>query len=202
MNEKNNSTGQEAVNNYYNLKTDAIDALVNAEKDDTQTPSQEDLDQYRGKSKIKAPEYLKIALIKFWFAGAVYYFIGFGLGITNLLDQLFVLGVAMGIVTDLLTNNVIRFLEETSGANDKWLLFSKKGYASFLLNILYGFVIVIGVSGIYWLLERIADVITGDAAAIHIGTEPVLFGILCMAVDMLFLGVKHLLRMLIDRIRG
>lgn len=201
MKKKTNPTEHEAVSNYYDLKTDAIDALVNADKDAGETVSQEELDQYRSKGKIKVPEYLKIALIKFWFAGAVYYFIGFGLGITNLLDQIFVLGVAMGIVTDLLTNNVIRFLEETPGSNNKWILFSRKGYGSFVLNILFGFVIVTGVSGIYWLLEYAADVITGDAAAIHIGTEPVLFGILCMLVDMLLLGVKHLIAMLIDRIR-
>lgn len=200
MKKKSNPTEHETVSNYYDLKTDAVDALVNAETDDKPV-SQEELDKYRGKAKIKAPEFLKFALIKFWFAGAVYYFIGFGLGITNLLDQLFVLGVALGIVTDLLVNNAIRFLEETPGSNDKWILFSKKGYVSFVWNILFGFVIVICVSGIYWLLELAADWITGDAATIHVGTEPVLFGLLCMAVDLMFIGIKNLLKDLINRIR-
>lgn len=202
MKKKTNQTEQEAVSNYYDLNTDAIDALVGADEDNSEPVSQEELNKYRGKGKIRVPAWLKIALIKFWFAGAVYYFIGFGLGITNLLDQLFVLGVSMGIVTDLLTNNVIRFLEETPGANDPWILCSRKGYGSFVLNILFGFVIVIGVAGIYWLLEYAADVITADAASIHVGTEPVLFGILCMLVDMMLLGIKHLLGRLICRLRG
>lgn len=202
MKKKTKRTEQEAVSNYYDLNTDAVDALVGADEDNGEPVSQEELDRYRGKSKFPIPAWLKIAFIKFWFAGAVYYFIGFGLGITNLLDQIFVLGVAMGIVTDLLTNNVIRFLEETPGANDKWILVSLKGYGSFVLNLLFGFVIVIGVAGIYWLLEYAADVITADPASIHVGTEPVLFGIFCMLVDMLLLGIKHLLGRLICRIRG
>ena len=200
---KNNKTPKDndAIKNYYELKTDAIEVLANPEKDDGTTVTQEEIDKYSGKRKFRIPDFLKYTLIKFWFAGAVYYFIGFGLGITNLLDQLFVLGIAMGMVTDLLTNNVIRFLEETPGSNDKWMLFSQKGYRSFVLNILFGFVVVICVSGIYWLLELIVDMITGDPASIHVGTEPVLFGLFSMAVDLLFVNIKHLFIKLIDRIR-
>lgn len=201
MKKQTNPHEREKIGDYYDLKTEAVDALVNAEKDDGVPVTQEELDKYQRKSKFKLPDFLKIFLIKVWFAGAVYYFIGFGLGIKNLLDQIFVLSVAMGIVTDLLTNNVLRFLEETPGANDKWLLIARKGYASFVINIVFGFVVVLGVSGIYWLLELVADLITGKPEAIHIGTEPVFFGVFCTLVELALIGVKHLIMMAVDHFR-
>ena len=198
---KNNSENnpKETAEKYYDLKTEAVESLLNAENDDTEIP-QEELDKYRKKS-FHMPELLKITLIKLWFAGAVYFFIGFGLGITNLLDQVVIMGVVLGMVTDLLTNNVIRFLEETPGANDKWLLFSKKSYASFFFNMIYGIVLLVGVAGVYWLLEWIADVITSDPDTLHVGTEPVFFGVFCAVLDMLLVTLKNLILKLFNRIR-
>lgn len=198
---KNNSENnpKETVEKYYDLKTEAIDDLLNAETDETEV-SEEELKKYR-KSSFHIPDFLKYTLIKLWFAGAVYYFIGFGLGITNLLDQVFVMGIALGMVTDLLTNNVIRFLEETPGANDKWLLFSRKGYMSFFFNMIYGIVMLVAVAGVYWVLEWIADVITSDPDTLHIGTEPVFFGVFCALLDMLLIKLKNLILKLFKRIR-
>ena len=198
---KNNSdnTPKETAEKYYDLKTEAIDNLVNAESDEREV-SPEELEKYQKKS-FHIPQLLKMALIKLWFAGAVYYFIGFGLGITNLLDQVIIMGVVLGMVTDLLTNNVIRFLEETPGANDKWLLFSKKSYFSFFFNMIYGIVLLVGVAGVYWVLEWIVDVITSDPDTLHIGTEPVFFGVFCALLDMLLVTLKNLILKLFNRIR-
>lgn len=192
MNNDSRKTPKETVEHYYDLKTEAVDALVNAETDETEV-SQEELDLYQKKG-FRFPEFLKMLGIKFWFAGAVYYFVGFGLGITNLLDQIVIIGIALGIVTDLLTNNVIRFLEATPGANDKWMLFSRKSYASFVFNMLYGIFTVICVAGVYWVLEWIADTITGKPEIIHVGTEPVFFGLFCALLDLLLIGFKNLIQ--------
>lgn len=197
MKKNSRNTPSEAAENYYDLKTDAVNALVNAETDETEV-SQEELDKYQKKG-FHVPDFLKILGIKFWFAGVVYYFIGFGLGITNLLDQIVILGVVYGIVTDLLTNNVIRFFEKTPGANDKWLLFSRKSYASFVFHLFYGMFVVACVAGVYWVLEWIADMISGKPELIHVGTEPVLFGLFCAAVDLLFIGIKHLIKKLFKK---
>lgn len=181
---------EESFKNYYDLKTEAVENLVNAETDGIQV-SQEEIDKYR-KKKFSVPEFLKMMLLKAWFAGAVYYFVGFGLGITNLLDQIFIIGIALGLVTDLLTNNVIRFLEETPGANNRWMLFSSKSYVCFFCNMIYGIVLVIGVAAVYWGLEWVADLLTGKPELIHVGTEPVLFGVFCMLLDMLLVTLKNL----------
>lgn len=191
------NTPTEAVENYYDLKTDAVNTLVNAETDETEV-TQEELDKYR-KEGFHIPEFLKILGIKFWFAGAVYFFIGFGLGITHLLDQIVILGIVLGIVTDLLINNAIRFFEKTPGANDKWLLFPRKCYASFVFHMFYGMLIVACVVGVYWTLEWIADMISGKPELIHVGTEPVLFGLFCAAVDLIFVAIKHFIQKLLRK---
>lgn len=121
----------------YELKSEAVEKLVDAQKGDVPQFTQEELDKYRSK-KLAIPEWVKVVLLKTWFAGATCFFFIWGLGtyVTALLDMLFVTGVAMGMVTDLLTNNVIRFIEKTPGANDKWLVCARKGVSGFGMNIL------------------------------------------------------------------
>lgn len=186
MSKDSRKSKEESLKDYYNLNTDAVDALLNAENSETEVP-QEELDKYH-KKKFHIPKPILLYLIKGWFAGSVYYFIGFGLGIKNLLDQIVIMGVALGIVTDLLTNNVIRFFEETPGANDRWMVFGRKSYASFLFNMLYGIVTIAVVAWIYWLINRLFD---ADPNTIHVGTEPILFGTFCALLDLLLVLLKR-----------
>jgi len=101
------------------------------------------------------------------------------------------------MVTDLLTNNVIRFVETTPGENDKWLMFPKKGMVSFFLNMVYALVLIICVYVFYGMINQIAVTIIGNADTVPLGVEPVLFGIFCMGFDLLFIGCKNLLKQII-----
>lgn len=184
----------------YQLKSDAVEALANADKQESPHYSSEELNRYRKKSRFHIPEPVKILFIKAWFAGAVCFFILWGLGtyVTSNLDMLFVLSVVLGMVTDLLTNNVIRFIEKTPGENDKWMLFSKKSFASFFLNILYSAVIIFCVFMLYNIINYVITSITGNTDSIPLGVEPVLFGVFCMGVDMLFVGIKRLISKIVS----
>ena len=70
---KNNAynTDNPNPNNNYNLKSEAVDALVNAESEDTPEYSQEELNKYRSRKGIHIPETVKILFIKAWFAAPV-----------------------------------------------------------------------------------------------------------------------------------
>ena len=177
----------------YNLKSDAVEELVNADTGEVPEYSEEELAKYRFGGKFHIPEPVKILFLKAWFAGAVCYFILWGLGtyIYSLIDMLFVLGVVMGMVTDLLTNNVIRFIEKVPGANDKWLMFPKKGMASFFMNIVYALVLLVCVYTLYSAINYGYSTATGNMDVVLLGVEPVLFGIFCMGFDMLFIGIKR-----------
>lgn len=165
----------------YELNFEAVESLANADKEEIPQYSEEELNKYR-KKKFQIPEALKILFIKFWFPGAVYFFIIMGLTGLNWLDHIVVLAMVLGMVTDLLTNNVIRFMEPYSGANDKWLLVTKRGMIGFGLNLFFGCLITVAVYVCYGLINMI----------VKVNGEPLLFGLLYMGVDMLLIGIKRL----------
>lgn len=177
---------------YYQLKTKAIDDLVNANEENSPELSPEDLRKY-SKNKFHLPEWFKAVFIKFWFAGAVCFFVFWGLGttITAQLDMLFVFAVALGIITDLLVNNIFRFYEKRPGANNKWMMFPKKNFINFFFNIIYAFVLLFAVVTLYNIINAVIVNATG-ATGVPLGVEPVLFGVFYMMFDMLFIGMKHL----------
>ena len=192
---------KETVEKNYNLNSEAVETLAGADREKAPEYSQEELNKYRTKRGFRIPEWLKPVLVKAWFAGAVCFFILWGLGIYvgNMLDMLFVLGIVLGMVNDVLVNSVLRFMETTPGANDGWMFLPKKGVGSFFGNILYGFVIVYCVYVLYNVINMVFSAVLGTADVIYLGVEPILFGTFCMGFDMLFIRIKHLIKGLIRR---
>ena len=186
-------------NKNYELKSDAVEKLLKAEKGDVPEFSEEELRKYRSKGRFKIPNVVKVLFLKGWFAGAVCYFILWGLGfyINSLIDMLFVLGVVLGMATDLLTNNVLRFIESTPGENDKWLMFPKKGMVSFFLNMVYAIVLIGLVYWLYGLINRSIMTMTGNFDTVPLGVEPVMFGVFTMGFDVLFIQCRNLMKRII-----
>ena len=195
MKHENQETKQEQVTANYQLKSEAVEQLVEAMHDEAPQYSQEELDRYRTKRKIAIPTWLKILFLKAWFAGAVCFFMIWGLGsyLGAMLDLLVVVGIAMGMVMDLLVNSVIVFMEKYPGQHGKWILFPKKTkLGSFFLNIVYGIVLIYCVYFVYTTVNAVIATIAGDPELVALGVEPVLFGLLCMGFDMLFIGIKRM----------
>ncbi len=177
----------------YDLKTQAVEDLVSASEENTPEYGTEELSKYKSKSKLHIPGTLKALFVKFWFGGMVCYFFMWGLGlyIPSQLDLFVVTSVAMGFVTDILVNNLFRFYAETEGANDKWMMFPKKGYKSLVLNILYAFVLMLFVAKAYNLINTVIISITGQTDTVPFGVEPISFGLIYLGFDMLFICLKH-----------
>ena len=178
---------------YYRLNTKAVDDLVNATKENSPKVSEAELRKYRSGPKIRLKDWLKALLIKWWFGGAVCFFFlwGLGLAVQNRENQLLILGLALGFVTDLLVNNIFRYYAKTPGANDRWMMFPKKGFASLPLNILYGFLLLGCVVMTYNTVNGIIVSLTGERDSVPLGVEPLLFGLLTAGWDFLFLGIRH-----------
>ncbi len=185
---------QEKNNLNYELKSDAVEALAGTDGQPTPEYSKEELERYRGKKKFKIPGPVKILFVKAWFSGAVCFFILWGLGayLRDLLDQLVITGIVLGLCTDLLVNHVICFLEAYTGQYEEWMLMPKKGMGSFFGNLIYGFVLTFGVYMIYAVINSVIKSITGDMESVPLGVEPILFGLFTMGVDMLCIGIKRL----------
>lgn len=177
----------------YNLKSDAVETLAGTDREPVPEYSQEELDRYRSRKKVKMSQTVKAVLLKTWFAGAVCYFILWGLGTYVAgLDMLVILAVALGMVTDLLTNNVIRFFEDVPGGNDRYLMVRRRGVPGFFLNILYAAVLLLCVYTTYNLINLAIVAVTGATDTVPLGVEPILFGLLTMGFDLLFLGARRM----------
>ena len=186
---------------YYKLKTQAIEDLVTADESNSPEVSQEELRKYQSGPKLKVADWVKMLFVKAWFPGSVCFFFIWGLGgvLADQLDMLFVTGIALGVVTEMLTNNVLRFLEKTPGGNDRYMMFPRKGYITFPLNILYAFVVLFLVFMAYNVINLVIIQLTGAVDTVPLGVGPVLFGVFYLCFDMILIQGKHLVQ---DVVRG
>lgn len=185
--------------NYYDLKTDAVDRLVNAKKGTSPEVSEEEITKYRGKRKFSIPNPIKAVFIKWWFNGAICFFFYLGLGtvIGNELDQIFVLAMAMGILTDLLTNHLLVFIEKFEHQNDKYMMVTARKFWSLFLNIPYAWVVMYCVFYIYTFINSMYVQSTGSSKLL-LPVEPIAFGIFYMIIDFIFIGIKNTLIKIIN----
>lgn len=196
MARKKNAPPREAektLSEYYRLNTRAVDDLVNADESNSPPVSAEELKKYRSGPRVTLADWAKALLIKCWFAGSVCFFFLWGLGIyvTDPWDQLLVLGVALGLVTDLLTNSLFRFYAKTPGANDRWMMFPQRRFITLPLNVLYAFAVLAGVVMTYQALNHLLIALSGARDTVPLGVGPILFGVFATAWDQLFILMKH-----------
>lgn len=176
-----------------NKKDEAVERLLNADKK-TYTSKKDPGKAYRSSFLDKIPNWILAVFVKFWFAGAVCFFILWGLGayIGNMENMIIVLAVVHGMVTDLLVNNVFRFFETYKGQNSRWMMFPKKAYWTFLANIPYAGLVLWCVIWTYNVINVVANSISGTEGIIHVGVEPILYGLFYLLFDTIFIGIKHL----------
>ena len=199
MSKKRNDRGQkpevEKQTDYYKLKTEAVNDLVTANEENSPPVSEEELRGYHSGPKVKVADWTKMVFIKFWFAAAVCYFFFWGLGglLPSVLDQLVVTGMALGVVTDLLTSPVLRFLEKTKGENARWMMVTRKTYSGLFLNLLYAYVVLFLVFTLYNVINMAAIRLFGlPGDQVALGVEPVLFGLFYLGFDLLLIKMKHM----------
>ncbi len=190
------SSPKPTAENYYDLKTKAVDDLVNADESNSPQVTDEELERYGGRKKRGLPNWLKVCFIKFWFPASVCYFFFWGLSgyVADMLDLMFVTAVVLGMVTDLLTNNVLRFFAQTEGENDRWMMFPKKRFITFFLNIFYSFLLMFLVFSIYTGVNKILIAITGAPEdSVLLGVGPILLGVFYLICDLLLTAGKNFL---------
>ena len=184
----------ESAASYYELKTQAVEDLASANEENSPPVSREEIRKYTSRGRLKLADWVKLLAIKWWFAAAVCFFFLWGLGtyVPSILDLLVITGIALGFVTDILTNNVLRFVAPTKGANDRWMMYPKKGYISLPLNLVHAGVVLFLVYTAYNALNALIISLGGlESTAVPLGVEPILFGLLYLGFDMLLITLKH-----------
>lgn len=178
---------------YYHLHTRAVDDLVGADRSNSPVVSEEERRKYRSGLKLKVPAFLKAFFIKYWLAGATCFFFMWGLGMVNLVDVLVVMTLAGGIVTEFLTNNILRFVARPAGANDRWMMYPKRSrFASLPLNVLHAGVVTFLVYQVYYFINTfLTQAGQLPEGSVPLGVEPLLFGLFYLAVDLALIRMKQ-----------
>ena len=192
---------------YYKLHTDAVDRLVNAsaENAETEVGDEPKRDPYKIGFLSRVPSWLKALFIKFWFNGAVCFFFYWGLGIylTHIWDLILVMAVAMGIITDVIVNNIFRFMQSDEREYDKWMMTPSKKFWTFFVNILYAGAVTLAVVYTYEGLNILINSAQGnDPEAVPLGVEPFLFGVFYLVYDLALIWIKNLIVWLVGKAKS
>ncbi len=146
----------------------------------------------------RVPTWIKACFIKFWFAGMVYYLIGFGLSsyIASTENLVILTGLILGAVVDFLVNPIMRYFESSDKEYNNYIMFPfpLKKFWTLITNILYYIIVAFGVNGIYFIINEYINV--------TLGVEPLLFGLFAVIVDMIFIGIKDLVVFLVKKAKN
>lgn len=185
------------TDSYYQLHTEAVNDLVGAAQENTPRYSKEELEKYKSaRGKWKLPEKIKVILIKWWFYGAICFFVFMGLGLylRDQLDLYFAAAVIMGIAGDLLINRFLRFTEKMPGGSKKYIMVTLGGAKGFFCNILYAGVLLFFTVTLYGAVNALLGAMGG-----YLGVEPIAFGIFVTLIDSVLLLLKGMfLKMIAD----
>ena len=104
---------------------------------------------------------------------------------------MFVLAVGLGLSVDLLVNHLLRYFEPEKGAYNKWMMITTRKFWSIFINVIYSGLVLFCIVSTYNMINTIlvGDIETAQRVAVPV--EPILFGLLYMGFDMLFITVKN-----------
>ena len=175
--------------NPYRLKIQAVDDLVHASPENSPPVSRQELRKFQSGPRITLADWVKAILIKWWIAGTICYFFIWGLSAVSInpWDHLVILGIALGGITHLITNNILRFIAKKKGAYDRWMMFPKKSLLYLPADLIYALALMA-------LTIMTYNGINLQAGRVVLGVEPLLFGLIVTGWDLLMLGAKSLLK--------
>ena len=191
------------IEDYYNLKTKEMDELVSALKGDTEFETEApttDIGMITGEEKdvgkkfnpykldklSRVPMWVKAMFIKWWFAGMCCFLFVWGLQalIGEGENLIWINGVMMGIVVDVLVNPCLRYFDDDTKRANNYMMFPFpfKKFWTFFANVAYSVVIMWGVNFVYMGINLLLN--------ITVGVGPILYGVFYVLIDMAFIGVK------------
>jgi hypothetical protein len=166
------------------------------EQDRGERNAEKEVRPYKYSRLSKIPAVIKAVIIKYWFAGAIYFFIGWGIPY-NTIDQLDVmagLGLAIGLVTDVIVNKILILLDDDKNKMRKYIMFSKKKIYSILINLIYGLVLSVFISYTYsYINVLVINIKNLPKESVVLPVEPLLYGLFFLIYDFLFLTIRNLI---------
>ena len=174
----------------YNIKECiGVEAAKQGEETEYKKSTGKEFNPYRLDRLSRIPTWIKAIVIKWWFAGLVCYLIVMGLGevIQNNENRMLLTGVVLGLVVDIFVNPALRYFQSSDNEYNSYMMFPFpfKKYWTLFTNMLYYMVVALLVNYCYMGLNMLIDVIRGTSGNIHVGVEPLLYGVFFIIVDMI-----------------
>ena len=134
-------------------------------------------------------------MIRWWAAGAVYFFIGWGTALGNqalLLDFVFTLGLVMGLFNMIFVNPGLRLAFNIAPSRRHRTHAISQRVSDYLLEIVKNILIMFFIALIYVALNTVINVAFNlPADNISVPGEPILFGIFYVLLWVLFERIGH-----------
>ena len=158
----------------------------------------EEFNPYDVDKSSKFPFWLKTTLLKYWFFGAVYFFVGFGMGVVG---ETLVLaaGIIGGVFYDLVINKIIMLWESDKKEGKHFSMVLSKKYYSMIVNTLYLVVVFFIVGTLVGVLGNFTSNVLNWTFTI--GSEPFTFALLVIIIDSICLLIKYFISKLIKKIK-
>lgn len=147
------------------------------------------LDPYAIDRYAKIPFKLQLLIVKWWFGGALFYFVGLGMNIKGY-DLIVYLGMLSGLMNEYMVNRIIKWLTYSRPLNEV-LMVPYFNFKSLFLNLIYGLVLVTLIFMTYSGLNLIVEQVT--RSVFYMPVEPLLFGFLFFFVDLVLLKIRKLI---------
>jgi len=156
---------------------------------------QQELHPYKHNFFSKISLSIRIPIIKWWFAGAIYYLIGWGLPQLkgSGIDTYVTMGLVIGLVNVTIIRFIIKEISPSTLIANKYISIRNKTVIRIPINVLYGMVISVLIAGTYDVSNRLINHLFDlGKDRIIIGTEPILYGILFIVFDSIWITIRNL----------
>lgn len=165
---------------------------------------------YKNDKLSLIPTWIKVLFLKYWVAAAALFFFGIGnpliqtpgknFGADEALRSYLSLSLGFALFDEYIVKSFIKLMDDGSHDIYKLNLINKKGVVSFLLNLLYGFVVMIPMITILVFLAKhnlnLDFINPRDSKA---AIEPFTGGFVFLVIDLICVYVKDLINNLIKK---
>lgn len=145
----------------------------------------------------KIPYWVKAIFIKYWFFGAVCFFVGMGFGLSGDLYAL-VAGLLSGALTDIACDNILIMMDSDEHESRMFMMCKSKRIWSFIVNIIYAIGIYFGVAYFCdWMVSLIYNPDSWFLSNLFAG--PLSQGLVALIIDLICIGIKDLIVYLVKK---
>ena len=136
----------------------------------------------------RIPVGIKVGFFKWWIAGAVYFFLGFGSApeLQGTPVHIFSMGAVLGLLNSYVVAPVVRDMTRINPPENPWLTVRRRGPLGTLMNILAGVMLVGLVVLSYVGINSVYTRISGTEGAVLLRVEPILFGVFYLIYEFLW----------------